>query len=164
MNTSGIAALFAFATFLGASMIAGAHDEAYFDSRESAHGGQTRMAGPYHLELVARDREIVLYVMDHADQDLSIHGGRGKATVQAARGKDKTHIKLEPAGDNMFKGTGDFAVMPGTVVAVFLELPGQEATTARFTPLQARARTARKANTPKPQAGGKGEDHHHLPM
>ncbi|SCY71637.1 hypothetical protein SAMN05216420_11444 [Nitrosospira sp. Nl5] len=141
-------------------MSGGAHNEAYFESKESAHGGQTRMAGPYHIELVAKDKEIVLYVMDHADRNLSTLGGGGKATVQVGKAKDKTSVKLEPAGENMFKGAGDFAVTPQTVVTVFVELPGQEAATARFTPLKSTSKNIQKANVSELQAGNK-EDHHH---
>ena len=38
------------------------HTDEYFDSVNAPHGGQVRMAGPYHLEIVAKDKEIVLYV------------------------------------------------------------------------------------------------------
>ena len=162
MNTLRVAALLIGATLAGVSVLAGAHTEEYFDSKESAHGGQTRMAGPYHLELVARDKEIVLYEMDHADRDLSTEGGGGKATVQIGKAKDKTSLKLEPAGDNMLKGVGDFAVTPETVVTVFVELPGQEVTAARFVPLKPTAKTARKAKAgAKPQANSHDEHQHH---
>ncbi|HEX8874868.1 MAG TPA: hypothetical protein VF780_09590 [Nitrosospira sp.] len=146
-------------TLAGVSAFAAAHTEEYFDSRESAHGGQTRMAGPYHLELVAKDKEIVLYVMDHADQNLSTEGGAGKATVQ--NGKVKTSIRLEPAGDNTLKGTGDFTVTPESAVAVFVELPGQEVTAARFVPLKPKAKLAMRNKDAKPQAENGGEHHSH---
>jgi hypothetical protein len=163
MNKSRAVALLVAVLLPGISMFAGAHDEAYFDSKESAHGGQTRMAGPYHLELVAKDKEIVLYVMDHADRAMSTEGGGGKANVQIGKGKDKTSIKLEPAGENMLKGKGDFSVTPQTVVTVFLDLPGQEVTTVRFIPLKATATTARKENAAKPEAGSKdAHNHHHM--
>ena len=80
--------LFGSAFAFAIALPAGAHTEEYFDSKESAHGGQTRMAGPYHLELVAKDKEIVLYVMDHADRDLSTEGGGGKATVQIGKSQE----------------------------------------------------------------------------
>ena len=144
----------AFAFTFAIALPAGAHTEEYFDSKESTHGGQTRMAGPYHLELVAKDKEIVLYVMDHADRNLSTEGGTGKATVQVGKARNKTTVKLEPAGNNMLKGNGDFTVSPGTVVIVFVELPEQEATTARFTPLKLKTKTTVKANKGKPVADG----------
>ncbi|TFH08778.1 MAG: hypothetical protein E4H07_07215, partial [Nitrosomonadales bacterium] len=43
------------------------HTDDYFDSVDAPHGGQMRMAGPYHLEIVTKDKEIALYVTDHAN-------------------------------------------------------------------------------------------------
>jgi hypothetical protein len=115
------------------------------------------MAGPYHLELVAKDKEIVLYVMDHADRNLSTEGGTGKATVQAGKARNNTAVKLEPGGNNVLKGTGDFTISSGTVVIVFVELPEQEATAARFTPLKFKTKTPVKANDGKPVADKLGD-------
>ncbi len=110
------------------------HTDEYFDSVEAPHGGQVRMAGPYHLEIVAKDKEVVLYVTDHADSKINVEGGISKAIFQT--GKTKTTVKLEPACENMFKATGDFIVTPETKIVVFIRLPGQEAQAARFTPLK----------------------------
>jgi hypothetical protein len=161
MNTLRVATLLIGATLAGMSVFAAAHTEEYFDSVESPHGGQMRMSGPYHLELVAKDKEIVLYVMDHANSKLSAEGGSGKATIQTGKDKTRTSVKLEQAGDNMFKGTGDFSVNPETVVTVFIELPGQEAHSARFTPLKPKAKLAMKTKDAKPQAADGNGHHHH---
>jgi hypothetical protein len=163
MKALQIAALLIGAALIGAPLSATAHTEEYFDSVESPHGGQMRMSGPYHLELVAKDKEIVLYVMDHANSKLSAEGGSGKATIQTGKGKDRTSVKLEQAGDNIFKGTGDFSIEPETVVTVFVDLPGQEAHSARFTPLKPKAKLALKTKDAKPRAD-KGEEHHHHSM
>ncbi|MGH8762199.1 MAG: hypothetical protein ACREUR_03095 [Nitrosospira sp.] len=161
MNTLRVAILLVGATLAGMSAFAAAHTEEYFDSVESPHGGQMRMSGPYHLELVAKDKEIVLYVMDHANNKLSAEGGSGKATIQTGKDKTRTSVKLEQAGDNMFKGTGDFSVHPDTAVTVFIKLPGQEAYSARFTPLKAKAKLAMKNKDAKPQAADNNGHHHH---
>ncbi len=110
------------------------HTDEYFDSVEAPHGGQMRMAGPYHLEIVAKDKEVVLYVTDHANSKINVEGGISKAIFQT--GKTKTTVKLEPACENMFKATGDFLVAPETKIVVFVRLPGQEAQAARFAPLK----------------------------
>lgn len=110
------------------------HTDEYFDSVEAPHGGQVRMAGPYHLEIVAKDKEVVLYVTDHADSKINVEGGISKAIFQT--GETKTTVKLEPACENMFKATGDFLVTPETKIVVFIRLPEQEAQAARFTPLK----------------------------
>ena len=110
------------------------HTDEYFDSIAAPHGGQMRMAGPYHMEIITKDKEIVLYITDHANTKISIDGGISKAIFQT--GKTKITVKLQPAGDNVFKGTGDFIVTPETKVVVFVKLPEQEPQAARFTPLK----------------------------
>ena len=58
------------AAVLAATLIifqpAWAHTDESLDAMPSPHGGQVRAAGPYHLELVAKDGELVLHVTDHA--------------------------------------------------------------------------------------------------
>ncbi|WP_175463282.1 hypothetical protein [Nitrosospira multiformis] len=120
------------------------------------------MAGPYHLELVAKDKEIVLYVMDHADNKLSVSGGSGKATIQTGNTKTKTSVKLEQADDSIFKGSGDFSITPETVITVFVELPKQEAYAASFTPLKPKTKLSDKTK-PKLQAdNSEAHSHHHM--
>ena len=147
---------------LALSLPASAHTEEYFDSHVAPHGGQMRMAGPYHLELVTNEKEIVLYVADHADKKINAEGAVGKATVQVGKAKPKTSIKLEPAGDNVLKGTGDFTVTPETDFVVFIKLPEQEAQSARFSPLKsAKKPHGDKASGPHhEQAGHAGHGAH----
>ena len=147
---------------LAVSLPAGAHTEEYFDSINAPHGGQMRMAGPYHLELVAKEKEIVLYVMDHADQKISTEGGIAKATIQIGKAKSKTSIKLEPAGENTLKGTGDFAVTPQSLIVVFLKLPEHEAYSARFTPLKPKANSAKSIKNTGNDKKMTDEHHHHM--
>ena len=47
-----------------------AHTDDYLDTLTTAHGGQLRMAGPYHLELVAKDKEMVLYVTKYLQKSI----------------------------------------------------------------------------------------------
>jgi hypothetical protein len=146
---------------IGMSFFASAHTEEFFDSRESPHGGQMRMTGPYHLELVAKDNEIMVYVMDHADKELSVNGGSGKATIQSGKTKTKTSVKLEQAGDNILKGSGNFSITPETVVTVFVELPEQEAYAASFIPLKPKAKLSNKTRDTKREVdSGEGYSHH----
>ncbi|SEP40420.1 hypothetical protein [Nitrosovibrio sp. Nv6] len=160
---------------LVASMPASAHTEEYFDSHAAPHGGQMRMAGPYHLELVAKEKELELYVTDHGDTKINTEGGVGKATIQAGKAKPKTTIKLEPTGDNMFKGAGDFTLTPDTVIVVFIKLPEQEAQSTRFTPLKPKAKDGKKSgedhsghdhhmhqDDKKPAEDHSGHDSHHM--
>ena len=146
---------------LAVSLPAGAHTEEYFDSINAPHGGQMRMAGPYHLELVAKEKEIMLYVMDHSDQKISTEGGIAKATIQIGKAKSKTSIKLEPAGENTLKGTGDFAVTPQSLIVVFLKLPEHEAYSARFTPLKPKANSTKSIKNTGNDKKTTDEHHHH---
>jgi hypothetical protein len=129
-----------------------AHTDEQLDTIPSPHGGQVRAAGPYHLELVVKDRELVLYVTDHAGQEIKTDGGEGKARVQQDKTGGNITVELEPAQQNMFTGSGEIQVNPETVIVVFVKLPEQDAYAARFTPLK-----------PKSVGVGKkaGEDHHH---
>ena len=160
--TTGRVTTFLFSAALASmSLLASAHTEEFFDSRPSPHGGQMRMTGPYHLELVSKDNEIVVYVMDHADSELSVNGGSGKAIIQSSKTKTKTSVKLEQAGDNILKGSGDFSITPETVITVFVTLPEQEAHAASFTPLKLKARLSNKAKVTKRQVdSSEGHSHH----
>jgi hypothetical protein len=146
-----------------------AHTDDYLDTLTTAHGGQLRMAGPYHLELVAKDKELVLYVTDHGDNPVKTEGGAAKATIRIGKGKAVTTVKLEPAGENQMKGLGEFTLKPESVIVVFVKLAGDEAQSARFTPLKpkAKAAAAKKpaankpaASTPAPSHSGHQHMHH----
>lgn len=112
------------------------------------HGGQALAAGPYHLELVATDGELTLYVRDHSDKAISTDGAKAKATIQHGTEKARTQIELEPSGAHTLKGRGTFTINPDTGIIVFLRLPEQEAHAARFTPRQT---TGKSPNTEEKQ-------------
>ena len=129
-----------------------AHTDESLDAMSSPHGGQVRAAGPYHLELVAKDGELVLHVTDHLDHEMNTIGGEGKANIQQGKTGRKITVRLEPSQNNMFTGIGEFQIDPETVIVVFVKLPEQDAYAARFTPRK-----------PKSVGVGKkaGTDHHH---
>lgn len=111
-----------------------AHTDEYLDTVAAPHGGQLRMAGMYHYELVVKANEVTVYLTDHAGANVAAKGASGTATVLS--GKDKASVKLQPAGDNMLKGAGKFSLAPDMKVVVSITLPGQAAEQARFTPLK----------------------------
>lgn len=126
------------AVFLGSSALA--HDDAYLDTLKAPHGGQLRMAGPNHYELVVvknskavRENPIIVYVTDHAQNGIDVQGARGTARMTA--GKLKATSTLYPDGGNRMKGYAKYASTPGMTVEVTITLPDGEAETARFTPL-----------------------------
>jgi hypothetical protein len=113
-----------------------AHTDESLDAMPAPHGGQVRAAGPYHLELVAKDGELVLHVTDHANNEINTTGAEGTANVQQGKAGSKTKVKLEPSQTNTLAGSGEFQVNPETVIVVFVKMPEQEAYAARFTPLK----------------------------
>jgi hypothetical protein len=129
-----------------------AHTDEQLDTISPPHGGQVRAAGPYHLELVVKDGELVLYVTDHADNEIKTIGGEGKANIQQDKTGSKITVKLEPSQNNLFMGSGEFQINPETVIVVFVKLPEQDAYAARFTPLKPKSVGERKK-------AGDGHDH-----
>lgn len=93
---------------LGGLLAAGsalAHDDAYLDTQKAPHGGQLRMAGVYHFELVvdrsspeAKEKPVAVYLTDHAGQKIPAAGATGSATLLS--GKTRTTVTLTPDGNN----------------------------------------------------------------
>ena len=113
-----------------------AHTDESLDAMPSPHGGQVRAAGPYHLELVWKDGELLLYVTDHLNNEIKTIGGEGKASIQQGKTGSRTTVKLEPSENNTLRGSGEFQLDQKTAIVVFLKLPEQDAYAARFTPLK----------------------------
>ncbi len=130
---------------------ASAHSDEYLDSIVTPHGGQIRMAGAYHFELVVEEGTLTVYLTDHADQPIASAGTNGSATVLV--GKNRSTINLAPAGDNRLTGKGSFAMDAAMRVVLSISLPGQAAEQARFTPLAPRP--------VQPAAADHSHDDHH---
>lgn len=131
-----------------------AHTDEYLDTLETANGGQLRMAGPYHFELVlerdsnsadksdanvsdtkksgAREKPVLVYVTDHGDTPIPTAGATG--TVTLLSGKDRDTVTLKPDGENRLRGVGRYAVRADLKAIVSVTRPGEPAEQARFTP------------------------------
>jgi hypothetical protein len=103
------------------------------DHKAGAHGGQVQSVGPYHLELVAKDGELRLYVTDQNNRELvETRGSSGKANIIDKDG-NRVRVKLEPVFGNLMKGSGDFKITPETTVSVFVSVAASKGTqSARF--------------------------------
>jgi hypothetical protein len=133
-----------FAWILIAALLMGigaafAHDDATLDATASPHGGQLRMAGMYHFELVlakdsktAKDNAVIVYLSDHAGTKIASAGATGTATLLGASGK--ATATLQPDGDNRLKGVAKYASTPDTKAVLSITLPGKPPEQARFTP------------------------------
>lgn len=130
---------FLLAALLSAATPCFAHDDATLDTTTAPHGGQLRMAGVHHFELVvdakasaSKAAPLLVYVTDHAGSKTAVAGATGSATLLS--GSTKTALELKPDGDNRMKGVAAYTAAPGLKVIVSITLPGQAATQARFTP------------------------------
>jgi hypothetical protein len=117
-----------------------AHDDATLDKVQAPNGGQLRMAGAYHFELVvakdiksAKENPLAVYLSNHAGQKIPSAGSNGVATILS--GGQKTSVKLSPAGDNKLAGNASYASTPDMKVVVSVSFGDKQTEQARFTPL-----------------------------
>lgn len=117
-----------------------AHSDEYLVTQKAPNGGQQRLAGAYHFELVVasdskeiKENSLVVHVTDHDGAKVSTAGAIGAATILS--GKSKVTTALVPAGDNRMKGSARYAATPEMKVVLSVTLPGKGAEQARFTPL-----------------------------
>ena len=87
-------------------------------------------AGKYHVELVMKPDELRAFITDAKDAKVETKGAEATATVLA--GKDKSTVKLAPAGGNVLLGAGKFDPGAGAKIVLSLTLPSQGAVQARF--------------------------------
>ncbi|MCL4798881.1 MAG: hypothetical protein KJ025_04795 [Burkholderiales bacterium] len=140
MKLSSLAVAIAALALAGAAV---AHTDEYLDTVQAPNGGQLRMAGSYHYELVvgaegagAQERTLVVYVTDHGDAKLDTAGAEGGVVI-LSQGK-KTKADLRPDGENRLRGVATFAPAPDMKVVVAVRLAGQPPAQARFVPLKPR--------------------------
>ena len=138
-----------------------AHDDATLDKMKTPNGGQLRMAGAYHFELVLdrsskepRDNAVLLYLTDHGDAKLPSAGT--KATVTLLGSGTKATASLQPDGGNRLKGMARYAATADLKAVVSFTAADGKNEQARFTPFAAIPAAA----SPAPAAGGGGHRHH----
>lgn len=148
--------------FLTLAMLAGlaatraeAHPDSVLDTMKGPHGGQLRMAGAYHLELVAGKNLLTIYVMDHANKAQPIDKLKLRATV--INGKQVSRVEFAAKEANQLQAAATFTAAPELQVIVTLEQAGQAPLQAKFQPLK----PAPKAEADHDHSHEKGADHHH---
>lgn len=109
-----------------------AHSDEWLAQRPSPHGGQVRMTGPYHLELLVEKDGLRVYVTDHGDQSIDTAGWTAEATILAAGAK--TQLELTPSGANSLRGVGAAAADPERRIVVVVHPKTGESHSARFVP------------------------------
>lgn len=99
-------------------------------SKPGPNGGKVADAGKYHLELVVKPAEMRVYVTGAKDAKVDTQGAEASATVLA--GKEKSTVKLVPAGGNALAASGSFGPKAAMTVVVTLTLAKQAPVQARF--------------------------------
>jgi hypothetical protein len=127
-------------TILPARMMA--HDAATLDAMPSQHGGQVRMAGPYHIELllervsVKGNRHIAIYLQNHLLQVLPSAGT--SAQVKLTDGSRSTSVALTPDGLESLGGSVSCSSSAALVAVVLLRARDGQIYSATFNPFARR--------------------------
>ena len=126
------------------SSAAFAHTDEYLDTVVGPNGGQLRMAGAYHFELVlAKDAKagaasaVKLYLLDHGNNPQPAKDA--KATVLIVSGKAKAKADLTPQGDNLLAGSAAYTAAEDLKAVVNISIKtghGEITEQAMFTPFK----------------------------
>lgn len=106
---------------------------AHGEPTRGVNGGLIGDLGDRHVEMLARDGEIRVWLLDAQDKPVSAAGATGSLIV-LAQGRQQT-LRLEAAeGGAYLVARGEFQAAPGMRVVASLTLPGQPPRQGRFTP------------------------------
>ena len=97
------------------------------------YGGQVRETASFDFELVAKDKELTLYVTDHKGKAIEGQDVAGSATVLS--GNSKETVKLSGSGKGVLRGVGNFTITDDTKVVLSVSAGGKTEQ-ARFAPRQ----------------------------
>lgn len=86
------------------------------------NGGPQTNAGPYHMELIAKEKSLDVYLRDHGDKSVATAGFAGTA-IFVIDGKSE-RIELKPTGDNRLTGTASVALPKEPAGVVRVTMPG----------------------------------------
>ncbi|MDZ7871365.1 MAG: hypothetical protein U5L02_19550 [Rheinheimera sp.] len=152
------------------STAAFAHTDEYLDTVVGPNGGQLRMAGAYHFELVlTKDAKagapsaVKLYVLDHGNNPQPAKDA--KATVLIVSGKAKAKTELLPTGDNLLAGSAAYTAAEDLKAVVNISIKtdhGEITEQAMFTPFKPVPAKAEAEHAHGHEHGDKhGDEHAH---
>jgi hypothetical protein len=133
MTTLPITRLGALLALALVSVPAAAHEDAALAKLTAPHGGQLKVAGDWHLELVQEagaTNTLLVYVTDHDGRPIATQDMTGAATVLA--GKTKASAELRPDGANRLRGGATYDAGAGPKVVVRVTAGGGRSEQARF--------------------------------
>ncbi|WP_273431069.1 hypothetical protein [Chitinibacter tainanensis] len=125
----------ALSALLLCSPLVHAHDEATMAAMKAPHGGQLKMAGWYHFELVQQGRKAVLYITDHAGVAKPSAGVKGELST-VSNGKTQT-LTLSPAKPNLLQGQWASAPAKGATIQAKITFPDGRSEQTSFGPAAA---------------------------
>ena len=94
------------------------------------HGGRVMQAGDHHVELVANDAVVEVFLTDAGDKPIAATGFKGIAILVV--GGKSTRVALEPTGDARLLGKAASAVPSRPVGVVQITKPDGKTAQARF--------------------------------
>ena len=103
---------------------------AYAHDAKSLHGGRVVDAGPYHVELVAREKAIEIFIIGENNTPIDPKGF--KAVAIFTLGGKAERITLAPSEKDTLSGTAATALPANPKGAVQLTAPDGKTATARF--------------------------------
>jgi hypothetical protein len=96
---------------------------------KAQHGGVIVESGHHHLEVVAKDGLLEVYVEGEDGQPEDVKDAAATATILS--GGKKADIQLAPDAGNVLKGAGSFTAGKGTTIVITLTMPGHKPEQAR---------------------------------
>jgi hypothetical protein len=99
------------------------------------HGGPVTDAGPYYVELIAKENQLRVFVFDDKT-DSPVETREASATATVLAGQDKQTVTLQPgpsgADGNVMVGQFGMNADAGLRIVVLIQLPGKPSIVARF--------------------------------
>ncbi len=129
-----IATLLFTTTLMWFASNAWSHTDELLDKATSAHGGQTRMAGPYHLEVVVNKDNVDLYVTDHAGTEKDVR--HASATATALAGKGLTKLTFVYVSGNQLRASNALSRDEKLQIVVQFKMANETVQQAKFTPFK----------------------------
>jgi hypothetical protein len=101
------------------------------DDHAAKHGGTVVESGHHHIEVVAKDGVLEIYVEGEDGKPEDVSSAKAAAVV-LSEGK-KHDVQLTPGTGNLIKGAGEFKAAKGTTIVVTLTMPDHKPEQARIT-------------------------------
>lgn len=103
---------------------------AYAHEAKGVHGGRVGDAGPYHAELVVKEKTIDIFLIGENDKPVDPKGFKGVAIFNL--GGKAERITLAPSDKNALSGTAAAALPARPKGAVQITGPDGKTATAKF--------------------------------